>query len=86
MRTTCDHALRMGVMIQIRNVPESLHRQLKSRAALAGMSLSEYLLREIRQVAERPTVEELRARLHKLPPVNLSPSPAEVIRAERDRE
>ena len=86
MRSTCDHALRMGVMIQIRYVPESLHRQLKSRAALAGMSLSEYLLREIRRSAERPTVEELRARLHKLPPVNLSPSPAEVIRAERDRE
>jgi plasmid stability protein len=76
----------MDVMIQIRNVPESLHRQLESRAALAGMSLSEYLLREIRQSAERPTVEELRARLHKLPPVSLSPWPAEVIRAERDRE
>jgi len=86
MRSTCDHVLRMGVMIQIRNVPESLHRQLKSRAALAGMSLSEYLLREIRRSAERPTVEELRARLHELPPVSLSPSPAEVIRAERDRE
>jgi plasmid stability protein len=74
------------VAIQIRNVPESLHRQLKSRAALAGMSLSEYLIREIQQVAEQPTVEELRARLHKLPPLTLSPSPAEVIRAERDRE
>ena len=76
----------MGVMIQIRNVPESLHRQLKSRAALAGMSLSEYLLREIRRSAERPTVEELRARLHKLPTVTLSPSTAEVVRTERDRE
>jgi plasmid stability protein len=40
-------------MIQIRNVPETLHRELKSRAALAGMSLSDYLLNEIRQVAER---------------------------------
>ena len=86
MRSTCDHVLHMGVMIQIRNVPESLHRQLKSRAALAGMSLSEYLLREIRRSAERPTVEELRARLHKLPPVTLSPSTAEVVRTERDRE
>ena len=76
----------MGVMIQIRNVPESLHRQLKSRAALTGMSLSEYLLGEIRQIAERPTLDELRARLHSLPEVTLSPSPAEVIRAERERE
>ncbi len=51
-------------MIQIRNVPEALHRQLKSRATLAGMSLSDYLLDEIRRVAERPTIDELRARLH----------------------
>ena len=78
--------MHMGVMIQIRNVPETLHRRLKSRAALAGMSLSDYLLQEIRQTADRPTVDELRARLHKLPPVTLSPSPAEIIRAERDRE
>jgi len=51
-------------MVQIRNVPDELHRRLKSRAALAGMSLSDYLLSEIRQVAERPTIAELRARLH----------------------
>ena len=76
----------MGVMIQIRNGPEKLHRQLKSRAALAGMSLSDYLLREIGQIAERPTMEEFRARLKERPPVTLSISPAEVIRAERDRE
>ena len=73
-------------MVQIRNVPEGLHRRLKSRAALAGMSLSDYLLAEIQQIAERPTLDELQARLHRFPPVSLSPSPAEVIRAERDRE
>ncbi len=39
-------------MIQVRNVPEDLHRQLKWRAAIAGMSLSDYLLREIRAVAQ----------------------------------
>jgi plasmid stability protein len=76
----------MSAMIQIRNVPDALHRRLKSRAALAGMSLSDYLLKEIREVAERPTLDELRARLHSLPPVTVSPSPAEIIRAERDRE
>ena len=75
----------MGVMIQIRNVPPELHRELKSRAALAGMSLSDYLLAEIRQVAERPTMEQMLARLAALPPVDLVPSPAEAIREERDR-
>jgi plasmid stability protein len=72
-------------MIQIRNVPETLHRQLKSRAALAGMSLSDYLLSEIRQMAERPTIDELRARLRSRTETVLSISPAEAVRAERDR-
>jgi plasmid stability protein len=72
-------------MVQIRNVPEALHRRLKSRAALAGMSLSDYLLGELRQVAERPTLEELRARLHSRTVTSPSMSPAEAIRAERDR-
>ena len=72
-------------MIQIRNVPDALHRRLKSRAALAGMSLSDYLLSEIRQVAERPTIDELRARLDRRSAVSLSMEPAEAVRAERDR-
>jgi antitoxin FitA len=74
----------MSVMIQIRNVPDALHRRLKSRAALAGMSLSDYLLSEIRDVAERPTLEELRARLERRPTVTPSITPAQAIRAERD--
>jgi len=74
----------MGVMVQIRNVPEALHRRLKSRAALAGQSLSDYLLTEMRRTAERPTVEELRARLEKMPLVAPSLSPAEAVRAERE--
>jgi plasmid stability protein len=71
-------------MIQIRNVPDPLHRQLKSRAALAGMSLSDYLLNELRAAAERPTVEELRARLQSRASVTPSISPADAVRAERD--
>ena len=63
-------------MIQIRNVPDALHRQLKSRAALAGMSLSEYLLSEIRQVAQRPTLDELRARLERRPGMTPAVAPA----------
>ena len=74
----------MTVMIQIRNVPDALHRRLKSRAALAGMSLSEYLLSEIRQVAERPTIDELRARLESRSAITLSLDSAEAVRAERD--
>jgi plasmid stability protein len=72
-------------MIQIRNVPEALHRRLKARAALAGMSLSDYLLGEIRQVAEKPTLDELRARLERRTRTIPSVSPAQVVRAERDR-
>jgi plasmid stability protein len=71
-------------MIQIRNVPETLHRKLKSRAALAGMSLSDYLLAELRRMAERLTPEELRQRLAQRPPTNPQPPPEEAVRAERD--
>jgi len=75
----------MPGMIQIRNVPAPLHRKLKARAAMAGMSLSDYLLREIRAVAEQPTLEELRARLESRRPVQSSLSSVEIIREERDR-
>ena len=74
----------MSVMIQIRNVPEELHRTLKSRAALAGKSLSEYLLGEIRDFASRPTMEEFRARLATREPVDTSLDIVEIIRAARE--
>lgn len=85
MCITCFHVLHMSTMIQIRNVPDALHRRLKSRAALAGMSLSDYLLAEIREAAERPTLDELRARLARRAGVTPSVSPARAVRAERDR-
>ena len=71
-------------MIQIRNVPSELHRRLKARAALAGMTLSDYLLHEIRRVAERPTVDELRTRLQGRSVATPSVAPARAVRAERD--
>lgn len=74
----------MSKMIQLRNVPESLHRTLKARAALAGMSLSDYLLGEIRRTAERPTLLELQNRLMSRTPVVPRPAPAEAVRGERD--
>jgi len=74
----------MAAMIQIRNVPEALRRRLKARAAMAGMSLSDYLLAEIRRVAERPTLDELRARLSRRDAATPTVSPAQAVRAERD--
>jgi plasmid stability protein len=71
-------------MIQIRNVPDALHRRLKARAAMAGMSLSEFLLGEIRGAAERPTLDEMRARLVGRPAMRPDLSPARAVRAERD--
>lgn len=73
----------MSIMIQIRNVPEALHRKLKARAALAGMSLSDFLLAEIREVAARPTVDELRQRIARRGAVAPSVPPAEAVRQER---
>ena len=76
----------MSIMLQIRNVPDALHRKLKARAALAGMSMSEYALRELGKALERPTRAELPARLAALPSPDLEPPPAEVIRQERDNQ
>ena len=75
----------MSKMIQVRNVPDELHRKLKSRAALAGKSLSDYLLAEMRRAVERPTREELLRRVATREPVHLRPTPAEAVRAERNR-
>ena len=74
----------MSKMIQVRNVPDSLHRTLKAQAALAGMSLSDFLLAEIRRVAERPTLAELRERLRRRSRVAAPVSAAEAVRRERD--
>jgi plasmid stability protein len=74
----------MAVMIQIRNVPETLHRRLRSRAAMVGMSLSNYLLNELHEMAERPTLHELRARLRRRSTTTLSLAPAAAVHAERD--
>jgi plasmid stability protein len=71
-------------MIQIRNVPDALHRRLKARAAMAGMSLSDYLLNEIRSAAERPTLDEMQARLAGRSAERPSLAPARAVRAERD--
>ena len=74
----------MSRMIQLRNVSDSLHRTLKARAAMAGMSLSDYLLAEIRHLANRPTIDELRERLRRRARVTAQMSAAEAVRRERE--
>jgi len=75
----------MSKMVQIRNVPDELHRTLRVRAAQSGRSLSEYLLRELEQIAAVPTHEEMLARLRALTPVRMRTSSAAIIRRERDK-
>jgi len=74
----------MAKMIQLRHVPETLHRQLKARAALTGLSLSEFLVREVRKIAERPTPEEMLERLRQRDVYAGKLSPTQALRAERD--
>ena len=75
----------MSKMIQLRHVPDALHRKLKARAAMEGLSLSEYLVQKVTQIAEQPTLEELRRRLEERSPVRVRTSPRRAVRAERDR-
>lgn len=75
----------MSKMIQLRNVPDALHRKLKARAAMAGLSLSDYLLNEIKEIAERPTMSEMLARLESREPVTVPFDSVRILREERDR-
>lgn len=74
----------MAKMIQIRNVPDEVHREVKARAARLGMSLSALLLREVERLVETPPVEDLLSRVASRRRPVLSETPAEAIRAERD--
>ena len=76
----------MSKMIQLRNVPDRLHRKLKSRAAMEGVSLSDYLLEEIQRAADRPTLAELAERLQHRTKITPTLSPAAAVRNERDRQ
>ena len=74
----------MPRMIQLRNVPDALHRQLKARAALAGLPLSDFLIREARKIVEYPTQEEIQERLKGREPYAGRVAAADLVRAERD--
>jgi antitoxin FitA len=84
MRNACDYANCMSVNIQIRNVPSELHRKAKARAAMKGMSLSEFVLRELGKALEKPTREDFLKRIAAYPEMELSPGPADMIREERE--
>ena len=71
-------------LVQIRSVPVDLHRRLKARAAMEGMSMSDYVLREIRKALDRPMRHEVLDSLRSRPVRKLARSAAEVLRAERD--
>lgn len=70
-------------MLQIRNVPDDLHRRLKARAAMEGKSLSELALSELTRSLERPTRRELIERVQSRERAIVSQSPADAVRAER---
>ena len=73
----------MSKLIQVRNVPDEIHRKVKARAAMEGTTLSDLVLREIVKAVERPSRDEVLARIRELPPIELDPSPAEAVREER---
>lgn len=85
MLGTCEHANNMSVMIQIRNVPDEIHRKAKARAAMQGLTLSEFVLRELKISLARPSREDLLERLARYNEVELAPGAAEAVREERDR-
>ena len=84
MSYTCNDVSNMPKMIQLRHVPDALHRKLKARAAMQGVSLSDYLIRELKVIAEQPTLEEALAQAARLRPVTWSEPVVETIRKMRD--
>lgn len=74
----------MSTMIQIRNVPDEIHREAKARAAREGLTLSDFALRALRREIERPTAAELAARIRELEPLPDAPPAADLVREERD--
>jgi antitoxin FitA len=80
----CEHVTRMNKHVQIKNIDEAVHRKLKIRAIEQGMSLSEYLKRELSSLANRPTNNEVLDRLRKLPNIELKVSAADLVREDRD--
>lgn len=73
----------MSIMIQIRNVPDELHRRAKARAALDGVTLSDLALRALEREVRRPSVGEIAARIREMEPMEI-PDGALLVREERE--
>lgn len=71
--------------IQVRNVPDDVHRTLRTRAAAAGVSLSDYALAELERAASRPAVAELLARANARAGSVDTSAIVEAVREGRDR-
>ena len=84
MLLTCNGVGHMPSMIQIRHVPEDIHRALKIRALKKGLSLSDYLLRELTQIVERPTLDEVLARIESRSDSDIQENTASALRFERE--
>ena len=84
MKGACFHTKHMKTMIQIRNVPEPLHRRVKARAAIEGVSMSRYILQAIERALARPSRQELLEAIRAQPEMHLDPPPADILREERD--
>ena len=84
MKSAYFHTKRMKTMIQIRNVPEPLHRRVKARAAIEGVSMSRYILQAIERALARPSRQELLEAIRSQPEIRLDPPPADILREERD--
>lgn len=83
MNAACEYDYCM-TSLQIREIPEELHRRLKARAALEGQSMSEYVLRELRRSLDIPTRQEMMERIAALDRIEVTESPADAVRAIRD--
>ena len=81
---TCVYAWDMSKMIQVRDVPEQVHGTLKARAAREGMSLSDFIKRELERAAERPSMREWLEQAHQAKPIPAKRSAAQVVRELRD--
>ena len=86
MRSTCLYAEDMSKMIQIRDVPEQVHRILKARAAREGMSLSDFIKKELAHSAEQPTMREWLESTRQAKPISTKRSAAEIVRELRDAQ
>ena len=71
-------------MIQIRDVPEQVHGTLKERAAREGMSLSDFIKRELERTAERPSMKEWLESTQQAKPIRTKRSAAQLVRELRD--